>query len=45
MKGQKKYTLREIKAMVSHTTNIALPTAKALRESGEPLVSCKINTS
>lgn len=45
MKGQKKYTLREIKAMVSHTTNIALPTAKALRESGEPLVSCIINTS
>ncbi len=45
MKGQKKYTLREIKAMVSHTTNIALPTAKALRESGEPLVSCRINTS
>lgn len=42
MKGQKKYTLREIKAMVSLTTNIALPTAKALRESGEPLVSCQI---
>ena len=44
MKGQKKYTLREIKAMVSHTTNIALPTAKDLRESGEPLVSCRVNT-
>lgn len=42
MKGQKKYTLREIKAMVSLTTNITLPTAKALRESGEPLASCQI---
>lgn len=45
MKGQKKYTLREIKSMVSRTTNIALPTAKALRESGEPLVSCRIEAS
>ncbi len=45
MKGQKKYSLKEIKGMVSRTINIALPTAKTLRDSGEPMVSCKIEAS